>query len=110
MLGNGTVNVARFTYSLKDAKLELVDESSHFSVGKRMVVPIEKLNDPAVGKSIKNKVNAIVVSRASPAEARKDDDESVVIGRDAQNTGVGSCGQVNCPTTVGSCGKVNCPS
>lgn len=73
-----------------------------------MVVPTEKLNDPAVGKSIKNKVNSIVESRVSPAEAKKGDDESVVIGRDAQNTGVGSCVQVNCPTTVGSCGKVNC--
>jgi hypothetical protein len=48
-LGDGTVNVVR--RDTKNPTFELVDESSHFSIGKR-AVPIEHLNDPAVGKAV----------------------------------------------------------
>ncbi|KAF3033055.1 hypothetical protein E8E11_001845 [Didymella keratinophila] len=50
-LGDGTVNVARG--DTKDAAFELVDDTSHFSVGRR-AVPIEHMNDPAVGKAVGN--------------------------------------------------------
>jgi hypothetical protein len=62
-LGDGTVNVARAVNGFNVAKFELVDDSSHFSVGKRTLlplkraVPIEHLDDPAVGKTIDREVS-----------------------------------------------------
>lgn len=43
-LGDGTFNVVRLVHGLGEANLELVNESSHFGVGKRMIRPA---HDPA---------------------------------------------------------------
>jgi len=79
-LGDGTVNVARGDRLTNDATFELVDESSHFSVGKR-AVPIEHMNDPAVGKAVEN-------DKVTDGE---------LVRRLARHTVIQQCGKVNCP-------------
>lgn len=76
----------------KSTEFELVDKSSSFGISKRTSdIPIEHIDDPAAKAGIQfgNKPG--------------------LVHRDAQGTGVGVCGQVNCPETVEWCGKVNCP-
>ncbi|KAL1594651.1 hypothetical protein SLS59_008701 [Nothophoma quercina] len=117
-LDNGTVNISRnapraaHTMSFrhdnaKDTTYELVDESSHFSIGNRApVIPIEYLNDPAAMTST-HYAGENRRSRHPTATLRMAKEGGVRL--DAQGTGVSHCGQVNCPNTIGWCGKTNCP-
>ena len=117
-LENGTVNISRnapkaaHTMSfrrdnVKDTSFELVDESSHFSIGKRApVIPIGYLDDPAAmtGTHYADEVRRSRHPTATLGMAKEGN-----VRRVAQGTGVGHCGQVNCPNTIGWCGKANCP-
>jgi hypothetical protein len=89
-LGDGTVNVARGDRHTNDAIFELVDESSHFSVGKR-AVPIEHMDDPAVDKAVSN-------DEARAVLGAMDTDDSELVRHLAQHSGVQQCDKVNCPT------------
>lgn len=109
-LGDGTVNVARgardegrahFHRHIDDPIFELVDESSHFSVSKRTLtpleraVPIEHMNDPAVGKAVDD--DAVKQWARAVAAAAIEDGVVEVLRRLAQQTGVKQCDKVNCP-------------
>ncbi|KAJ4332384.1 hypothetical protein N0V87_008439 [Didymella glomerata] len=94
-LGDGTVNVARGDHCTNDATFELVDESSHFSVGKR-AVPIEHMDDPAVDKAVSNDEARKLWIRAVLGAMDTDDGE--LVRRLAHHSGVQQCDKVNCPT------------
>lgn len=90
-LDDGTVNVARADLPPNDATFEPVDESSQFSLAKR-AVPIEHMNDLAVGKSVANDkvVDSGDLRKQSTRAAlgSNEGEDSEVVRRLAQHTGV----------------------